>query len=117
MLTDEEPGYLADMFEADNNNGYKPRDKKTRYVVRSAADALKPQPPIEYIVDKLVTSGSIGVFYGEPGSKKTYSLLSMAVCVASGISWLGYKTAKSIVLVVDEESGENRLSLRLFGWV
>lgn len=86
---------------------------RPRYVIRTAADALKPQPPIEYIVDKLITAGSLGVWYGEPGAKKTYSLVSLAVCVAAGLSWLEFPTHKAPVLIIDEESGENRLARRI----
>jgi predicted ATP-dependent serine protease len=53
------------------------------------------------------------MFYGEPGSKKTYSLLSMAVCVALGKSWLDFMVSPRTVLFVDEESGERRFTMRL----
>ena len=84
-----------------------------RYVIRTAADALQPQPPTEYIVDQMIVKRSVNVFYGEPGSKKTYSLLSLAVCVAGGMNWLGYSVNQCKVLIIDEESGETRLSKRL----
>ncbi len=84
-----------------------------KYSIRKDTDAMKPQPPIDYIIDTLITNASINVFYGEPGSKKTYSTLSMAVCVANGKDWLGFKTKQSPVLIIDEESGEKRLSRRL----
>lgn len=87
--------------------------KRTRYIIRNAAYALQPQPPIEYIIDKLISAGSVSLFYGEPGSKKTYALLSMAVCVALGKSWLGFTVTPRKVLIIDEESGERRLTLRL----
>lgn len=76
-------------------------------------DAMKPQKPIDYIIDELITNSSVNVFYGEPGSKKTYSMLSMAVAVANGKDWLGFKTKQVPVLFIDEESGEKRLSRRL----
>jgi hypothetical protein len=84
-----------------------------RYALRSAADALKPQPPIEYIVDKLITAGAVCVFYGEPGTKKTYCMVSLAACVARGQPWLEFITNQATVLFIDEESGETRLSRRL----
>ena len=58
-------------------NGFKPGDIP-RYTVRNAAYALQPQPPIEYLIDKLVTSCSVNVFFGEPGSKKTYILVAFS---------------------------------------
>lgn len=86
---------------------------RPRYVVRDAAYALEPQPPVVYIVDRLITAGSLNLFYGEPGSKKTYALLSLAVCVAGGLTWLDFKTNPCNVLIVDEESGERRMTRRL----
>lgn len=87
--------------------------KRPRYILRDAAYALQPQPPIDYIVDALITNSSVNVFYGEPGSKKTYTALSLAVCVANGKPWLDFKTKKAPVLIIDEESGERRFTRRL----
>jgi hypothetical protein len=84
-----------------------------RYVIRTAADALKPHPPVPKLVDTLLSPGDLGVFYGEGGSGKTYSLISMAVNVAAGLPWLGLATTKTKVLIIDQESGEDRLGRRL----
>lgn len=83
------------------------------YALRSDKDAVQPQPPIDYIITDLVTNSSLNVFYGEAGSKKTYSALSMAVAVANGKDWLSFTTKKSPVLFIDEESGEKRFGRRL----
>lgn len=87
--------------------------KSVPYIIRDDYHAMKPQEPINYLIENLITNASVNVFYGEPGSKKTYSLLSMAVAVANGKDWLGFKTKKSSVLFIDEESGEKRFSRRL----
>jgi predicted ATP-dependent serine protease len=83
------------------------------YILRNDIYAMQPQKPIDYIIGDLITNSSLNVFYGEAGSKKTYSALSMAVAVANGKDWLGFTTKKSPVLIIDEESGEKRLSRRL----
>lgn len=83
------------------------------YALRSDNDAIQPQPPIDYLITDLLTNSSLNVFYGEAGSKKTYSILSMAVAVANGKDWLGFSTKKSPVIFIDEESGEKRFSRRL----
>lgn len=89
------------------------KDFPRRHVIRDASYALAPQPPIEWIIDQLISEGSVNLFYGDPGSKKTYSILSLGVCVALGKSWLGFDVSAKNVLIIDEESGERRLSLRL----
>jgi RecA-family ATPase len=86
---------------------------ENNYALRNDSYATQPQPPIDYLISDLITNSSLNVFYGEAGSKKTYSALSMAVAVANGRDWLGFKTRKSPVLIIDEESGEKRLSRRL----
>lgn len=86
---------------------------KSRYEILSAVDALQPQPPIEWIVDGLISAGSVNVFYGEGGSKKTWSLLDMGICVARGDDWLNFKTQAGSVLLIDEESGQRRIKRRM----
>jgi hypothetical protein len=85
----------------------------TNIPILTASDALQPQPPVDWIVDGLISAGSVNIFYGEGGSKKTWALLDMAVCVANGDEWIGFKTCKSNVLIIDEESGRRRIMRRL----
>ncbi len=87
--------------------------ERPRYVIHNAAYALQPQPPVEEVVEGLIHRGDLILPYGESGSKKTYAMLSLAVCVNLGKDWLGFKTTKTKVLIIDEESGERRLSRRL----
>ena len=86
---------------------------RPRIVRRTAADALQPQPPIDWVIEKLFSAGSLSVLVGAPGTKKTYSLLSAAVCVALGKPWLNFPTKQGKALIIDEESGERRLARRL----
>lgn len=98
---------------AGQKNEGEQQDKPPRYVIRNAAYVLQPQEPLEWLIRDLITKGSVSVFYGEGGSKKTYSLLSLAVCVALGKTWLNFDVIPCKVLFIDEESGERRLRLRL----
>ncbi len=83
------------------------------YRVLTAKDAMADQPPVQWVIEQLVTAGSVSVFFGAPGSKKTWALLSLAVHVALGEPWLGFNTMPVKVLVIDEESGEIRFMRRL----
>ncbi len=96
--------------EKDNDSE---KQSRPRYEILSAADALQPQPPIEWIVDGLISAGSVNLFYGEGGSKKTWVLLDMGVCVARGEPWLNFKTQAGPILFIDEESGQRRMMRRL----
>jgi DNA-binding MarR family transcriptional regulator len=88
-------------------------DEKPRYVIRWAADALKPQPDTEWFVSPLFAAQSVSLIVGEGGSGKTYAALDCAVCVALGGRWLDFDTQQVPVLIIDEESGPRRLAIRL----
>ena len=86
---------------------------KPKFRVFTALDALQPLPAITWLVDGLVADGSLTLLVGEPGSKKTFSMLSLAVCVASGQDWVGKRTTQGKILFIDEESGYLRLLSRV----
>lgn len=93
--------------------GQDPEAENTRFRIYTAADALQPQPPIDWIVKLLAAPGATHLWAGEGGSKKTYSLLDMGVCIALGKPWLEMETRQCSVLVIDEESGPRRMARRL----
>lgn len=107
-LEPELNGPLPDDFQENPQSTERPR-----WIVRTAADALAPQPPVEYVLKGLITAGSVNLFYGPPGSKKTYAMIAQAVCVASGLPWVEFGVEPRKVLIIDEESGERRLLRRL----
>lgn len=84
-----------------------------RYTIYKASDALAPQPPVDWIVEKLFSAGSVNLVVGEAGSKKTWSMIDLCIAVANGETWLDFPTVAAPVLIVDEESGQRRLSRRL----
>ncbi len=84
-----------------------------RFFLHSAAEALLPQPPIDWIVKPLFSAGTVSMVMGDPGSKKTYSLMDLSVCLGSGEQWLNFETKPVSVLLIDEESGARRINRRL----
>src|SRR5437899_608785 len=72
-----------------------------------------PLPPISWVCQPWITQGAKTVLFGEWGSMKTWVLLHMALCMASGHPWLGHKTVPQTVLYIDEEMGERTLRSRL----
>lgn len=76
-------------------------------------DAFSSRPPIKWVVEGFISAGSVNVFYGDAGSKKTWALLDLAVCVAKGANWLNFKTCAGNVFIVDEESGKKRILDRM----
>jgi hypothetical protein len=83
------------------------------YRVYGPSDARRSRLPIVPLVDKIIMPGSLGLWVGSFGVGKTWALLDMAVCLAMGKPWLGHDVVKGGVLLIDEESGERRLSDRV----
>jgi KaiC/GvpD/RAD55 family RecA-like ATPase len=122
---------IATLFYDAKQKGYQPEDEtlnnyireqeiavttgniRPRYEVRTMADALAPHPPVEWIVQDLMLKGSVCMITGDAGSGKTWTSMDVAMCIALGKPWLGRNVIQGAVLLVDEESGEHRLSNRL----
>jgi DNA-binding HxlR family transcriptional regulator len=81
--------------------------------LNTARDALEPLPPVVWLVDQIIQPASLSVFFGDPGSKKTFSLIDLGTHVASGKDWLGMKVSKENVLYIDEDMGEYGLHSRI----
>jgi len=100
-------------------------DAETGWQVRTAADALQPHPPLEYLVDQLLPAPCLAIVYGGPGSLKSMILADLAVCVAGGIRWLEPMAADSLppgatfatiqapVLWIDFDNGARRTDIRI----
>lgn len=85
-----------------------------RFALQWIDSVYDASEPLEFLVDGLLTKGSVNLLVGEGGSKKTWAALDLAVCVALGKSWLDFPAEQATVLIVDEESGPRRLRRRLF---
>jgi len=86
---------------------------QSRYTIRDASYYLSDRPKVEYIVENIVAEKSINLWYGQWGSKKTWSAIDLGVCVAIGKAWLGMQVKQNTVLIIDEESGDSRLADRI----
>lgn len=84
-----------------------------KWKLRTLADAYKPRPPIDYIVDGVFAAASLNIVYGAPGSLKSMILADLCACVVAGVNWLkgatpGLAVKKTAVLWVDMDNGERR---------
>lgn len=78
-------------------------------------DAQQPRPPLEWIVDGVITAGSLSIWYGAPGTLKSMLLADLSICVSAGLTWLtkqagggGYATRQGPVLWLDFDNGSRR---------
>lgn len=120
---------IATLFYDAKEKGYEPENissdilikeqeriaitEKPRFKILTAKDARAPRPDLQWLVKDLIIEGSLCMIVGDAGTGKTYIALDIAVAIAEGQAWLGREVLQGPVLIIDEESGEHRLSLRL----
>ena len=71
--------------------------------------------PPEYLIDGVCEDGTLGEVFGDPGSYKTFIILSMMLSVASGLPWYGHAVKKGPVIYVIGE-GRQGVARRLAAW-
>ena len=107
---------MTDSFDDGIDFGLPPTREAVSWF-ESAADLLaEPEPgPTPFLVDELIVDGSIAACVGPPKNFKTWTLLDLAIAVATGEPALGrFKVAKrGPVLLILEESGRTALHRRL----
>ena len=84
-----------------------------RFELHSIAEVSNPRTPTTWRVKNLIAEDYLSIWFGEPGCKKTWSLLDLCICVALGKPWLDFETTQCPVLWIDEEMGNNRMLDRL----
>lgn len=83
------------------------------YKLHHISEAIPEPPPVDFIIEPIISASSVNLLFGPGGSKKTYTALTCLVCAALGVDFIGM-TIKAPVpcLVVDEENGLARLLRR-----
>ena len=88
----------------------KPRPD-TRYKMKSAGDVLRSDP-IKWRVKGVIPERGIAAIFGPSGSGKSFLMVDMAINIAKGADWFGYRAKSCPVTYVCLE-GEAGLSVRL----
>lgn len=88
----------------------KPRPD-TRYKMKSAGDVLRSEP-IKWRIKCVIPERGIAAIFGPSGSGKSFLVVDMAINIAKGADWFGYR-AKSCTVVYVCLEGEAGLSVRL----
>lgn len=109
-LVDAAPEYVVP--EVDPEPEETEEDVFELYTLRE----LRAMPPIDWVVEGLLTRHGFSVLYGEPGSGKSFAALDIALSVANGLPWQGkYPTTQGSVLYIAGE-GVGGLGKRIKGW-
>jgi hypothetical protein len=79
-------------------------------------DELADRGPTPFIIQNVVPEGGFTLITGESGSGKSFIAVDMAMSLAYGHTWAGYKTRQSKVLYVAME-GQNGVISRVKAWL
>ena len=66
-------------------------------------DAVFAMPPVEFLVDGLITDTGFTMMYGAPGTGKSFLAIDMALSVAHGQPWQGQGVKQGPVLYIAGE--------------
>jgi hypothetical protein len=95
------------------NNGHK-KGYDWKAEMQSYVDLMKKDiPPIKFIIDQMLARPGLGVLGGKKKSGKSYLVLDLAISVAQGQVFLGFRTIKARVVYFALEDGERRIKQRL----
>lgn len=83
----------------------------TRYKMKSAGDVMRSDP-IRWRIKGVIPERGIAAIFGPSGSGKSFLVVDMAINIAKGADWFGYR-AKSCPVVYVCLEGEAGLSVRL----
>lgn len=82
--------------------------------VRSDED-IASMNPARYVIEGWLPVGFFTVFFGEPGSKKTFVILDMLRTIRAGLPWHGHDVTAGAALLFEGE-GLEQLQARIVAW-
>jgi hypothetical protein len=79
-------------------------------------DEINALPDIQYLVDGLLPLNGYGIVYGRRGSGKTFEMLHLSLCIATGKAYRGHKVQQGGVAYIMSE-GAAGLKKRIAAWM
>ena len=79
-------------------------------------DEINALPDIQYLVDGLLPLNGYGIVYGRRGSGKTFEMLHLSLCIATGKEYRGHKVEQGGVAYIMSE-GAAGLKKRIAAWM
>ncbi|MDP1666757.1 MAG: AAA family ATPase [Methylobacter sp.] len=77
--------------------------KEISFPLVSAATMTDNQVQIEWLVENVIEQGSLNLLFGEPASGKSLFALDWGFCIAADMSWHGYRTKQTDVVIIAGE--------------
>jgi hypothetical protein len=94
---------------------FKPQQEDNRGFKLIKASEFTAKAP-EWLVHGLIEDNTIGLFFGDSGSGKTFLAVDFALCVATGTPFHGKKIIKQGPVVYILGEGKNGFSRRMQAW-
>jgi hypothetical protein len=106
---------LNEALLGDDGNDPEPEDPPATKgrVLHWAAEAYQQPDPVRWLVKDLLPIPSVALLHAPGGKIKTYSMFDLSTSVSMGEPWLGFEVEQGTVLIIDEESGNERIKRRL----
>jgi len=79
------------------------RQKEIKFPLVSAATMTETPVQIEWLVENILEQGSLNLLFGEPASGKSLFALDWGFCIAADMSWHGYRTKQTDVVIIAGE--------------
>ncbi|MDO9268165.1 MAG: AAA family ATPase [Methylobacter sp.] len=79
------------------------RQKEIKFPLVSAATMTNKPVQIEWLVENILEQGSLNLLFGEPASGKSLFALDWGFCIAADMSWHGYRTKQTDVVIIAGE--------------
>jgi energy-coupling factor transporter ATP-binding protein EcfA2 len=90
------------------------QESSRNYIGIDSADILS-EPPVEWIVKKVLEKKSVAMVYGHGGSGKSFLMLHLMYALAQGESWFGIKTTQCGSAYIALEGG-GAMQERVMAW-
>ena len=102
-------------LEGEQGQDKQERSNPRRFRLLHINEVVSDLRPPEYLIDGVVETGTLGELFGDPGTFKTFVLLSMLLSVASGQPWYGHAVKQGPVVYIVGE-GRQGIARRLLAW-
>lgn len=101
-ISEQNPSHIYEMSEENSRSGITVDAEPDVFPLMTLAE-LRAMPPVEWLVENLLTRTGLGVLYGPPGAGKSFAALELAACVARGQPFHGLAVEQGAAIYIAGE--------------
>lgn len=101
-ISEQNPSHIYETDEENNSSGTTVDAAIDVFPLLTLAE-LRAMPPVEWLVENLLTRTGLGVMYGPPGAGKSFAALELAACVARGQPFHGLAVEQGAAIYIAGE--------------